>query len=486
MKKLISAVLVLLMILSFAACSDSRGQGGDTTLPADGSTAAPVTEAEDTSPVAAGDYGKREFVILERELASGTNIYYEAFAEQQTGDVINDAILKRNMQVEEKHNVTLKSVLMETTAMKSAVAANALTDVSDYDIIMAYGGYTMYFAINGYVLDVNTLDIDFDNEWWFGSTMDETRINGKNAFAVGDICTASYTATVAIFYNRQLGTEKNVGDCYQTVTDGNWTYENYIVTGLNVTEDLDGDGMDAEDRYTFAAANWAYQPYFYGQGYNLLVKDTDGNPTISTLGETEYDVLTSIITLVNGENCWYLTKNSSSGLSTGDVFTNGNALFWTQLMVGVNAVRDMENFGILPLPKKNAAQENYISYLHTKTSLLSVPYNAGDTEMIGRIVEDMGYYSYKIIRPAYFDVLFDGIIAKDVQTTRMLDIIYANVFMDLVQPLGGVGVTVNTTVRNLLDYNMLTVQSSWNSIISKNKATLESVVKAYADLPDAD
>lgn len=481
--KICAALLSIVMTLGFAGCVKTPSDVPDTTT-----TSAPVavTTEGDSSPVEPADYENYQFKVLERELASGTSIYYEAFTDTESTDIINTALVKRNRLVEDRNKIKIVSTVIPNTSMKSAISTMVSSGDDLYDVIFGYGGYTMYFAINNYVRDMNTFeDIDFNREWWYTSTMEESKIAGKNAFAVGDICTASYTATCCIFYNKTLGAKYNVENCYRLVLDDKWTYEKFKTVGLAVTADLDGNGMDANDQYTLAAANWAYQPYFYGQGYNLLVTDSDGNPAIGNLGETEVNILEDIIELCNADTTWYLTKYQGSGMGTADVFESGRCLFWAQLMVGANKLRNMSmDFGILPLPKRDESQEKYISYLHTKTSLLSVPVtNSKDDDRTGHIIEDMAYHSWKVIRPQYFEVLFDGIIARDSETTQMLDIIYDNVFLDLVQPLGGVGLTINNAIRGLIDTNSKSIASTWKSNMSQNQKILEQVIKKYETLP---
>ncbi len=480
-------LLCLLLLLTAAGCAGrNKNKSNESTYA--GSRQISVedeTTAEITSAVEPKDYGGYEFRILERELADGTNIYYEAFSAEMNGDIINDAVWQRNSMIEERNGINMVSTVMPNNNMKGAVSTMVSSGDNLYDVIFCYGGYTMYFAVNNYVRDMNSFDcIDFSRDWWYTSTMDESKISGKNAFAVGDICTASYTATVCIFYNKTLGAEYNVPNCYEFVLDNQWTYETFKQAGLNVTVDLDGNGLDANDQYTLAAANWAYQPYFYGQRYNLISKNADGDPEITTLGEKEMDTLVDIIKLCNADTTWYLTKYKSSGLSTEQVFESGKCLFWAQLMVGAGGLRNMPmDFGILPLPKSDTSQESYVSYLHTKTSLLSVPVtNSSDDERTGHIIEDMAFYSWKIIRPQYFEVLFDGIISRDSETCQMLDIIYDNVFMDLVQPLGGVDLSINTILRNLIDTNNTSVASTWSANISKNDQILKGVIEKYKTL----
>lgn len=473
-KKFLPLFLAALMLLPlFASCGKEENKPQ--------STPSEETETLEESY----DFGGRVVRVMERELSEEINIYYEIQATEQSSDVINNALFSRNKIIEGMFNISLTSkVLSPINGTRRTEVENLIMagdQQNGYDFLMDYGGNTMYYTIKGYVRDLNQLTgLNFDNDWWYTDIMDDTSIYGKNTFAVGDLCTASYTATCVLFFNKTLATQYEIGDCYQMVFDGDWTFETFASTGLEVTQDLDGDGTN--DQFTYAAAAWNYQPYFYGRGYKLLTKDEEGNPTFGSLTEPEYDALKGIIDLVNSEYCWYLGNHPDG--STTEIFKNSQAMFWVQLMVGAGRLRNVKfTFGILPLPKRDRDQKDYISYLHTKTSLVSIPTTNANPDETALLIEKMCQQSNIYLKPAYFDMLFDGIIARDPETTRMLDIIYDNVFMDMVQPFGQVELTVDTTLRNLMDLNMGdSVKTQWNSIMGKNNTIINNqILPAYKD-----
>ncbi len=468
-------LLACLMALSgFAACSGKEQPPVDTQ---------PTQTGEDEETY---DWGNKEFTFMERELDPSVSIYYEVFTEGQKGEIINDALFRRNLLIEDTFNVKLVSMVesANNTTRRNTVT-NVLNSGDDvYSVLMDYGGNTMNYAVNGYLRDLNDFDaFDFGNSYWYSETMEDTQISGKNAFAVGDICTASYTATCVIYFNKSLAQTYGLDNIYDLVFAGDWTFEEFSTIGRDVTQDLNGDGMDANDQYMLAAANWAYQPYFYGQGYKLLSKDENGNPSIGSLREEQYDALKAIIDLCSSEDCWYLGKYSSSDMGTTDVFLGERALFWAQLMVSAGKLRDATfDFGILPLPKRDSAQERYVSYLHTNTSLLSIPISNQDAERTAILVERMCMENERLIKPQYFDALFDGIIVRDPESTQTLDIIYDNVFMDMVQPLVHVGGTIDTALRNLMDIGMSdAIVTSWERQVERTGGVLNDIIAAYEE-----
>ena len=160
--RICAALLGIVMTLGFAGCVKTPSDVPDTTT-----TSAPVavTTEGDSSPVEPADYENYQFKVLERELASGTSIYYEAFTDTESTDIINTALVKRNRLVEDRNKIKIVSTVIPNTSMKSAISTMVSSGDDLYDVIFGYGGYTMYFAINNYVRDMNTFeDITLDCE----------------------------------------------------------------------------------------------------------------------------------------------------------------------------------------------------------------------------------------------------------------------------------------------------------------------------------
>ena len=170
-------------------------------------------------------------------------------------------------------------------------------------------------------------------------------------------------------------------------------------------------------------------------------------------------------------------------MGTTDVFLGERALFWAQLMVSAGKLRNASfDFGILPLPKRDTSQQRYVSYLHTNTSLVSIPITNQKAARTAILVERMCRENERMIKPQYFDALFDGIIVRDPESTQTLDIIYDNVFMDMVQPLVHVGGTIDTALRNLMDIGMSdAIVTSWERQVERTDSVLKDIIKAYED-----
>jgi hypothetical protein len=86
--------------------------------------------------------------------------------------------------------------------------------------------------------------------------------------------------------------------------------------------------------------------------------------------------------------------------------------------------RELEDeFGILPYPKWDEGQENYITMSDGHHEAMAVPKTAGNLEAIGVVTEALCAESYKILVPAYYDVALKVKSTRDEQSIAMMDLI---------------------------------------------------------------
>ena len=109
------------------------------------------------------------------------------------------------------------------------------------------------------------------------------------------------------------------------------------------------------------------------------------------------------------------------------------ALFFCEYIDTFEKMRQSEiNFGILPFPKYDENQENYISASHDYgTNFLTVPIMNMDTENTGNILNIFSVMGQELITPVYYDNVLYSKTVRDVESRDMLDIIYDTKYYDL-------------------------------------------------------
>jgi hypothetical protein len=84
-------------------------------------------------------------------------------------------------------------------------------------------------------------------------------------------------------------------------------------------------------------------------------------------------------------------------------------------------------FGILPFPKLDEAQEEYLSL--SWNGFMMIPATADD-QLVGAVAEALAAESHRLTVPAYYDVLLTSKVARDEESTEMIDIIYRGAVYD--------------------------------------------------------
>ena len=99
----------------------------------------------------------------------------------------------------------------------------------------------------------------------------------------------------------------------------------------------------------------------------------------------------------------------------------------------VTLLRTMDqDFGIIPPPKFDENQSNYYVTVDTWcASPVSVPITVKDKEITGLILETLAYESRYLLLPAYYDVQLKTKLARDDESSAMIDIILNNRLYDL-------------------------------------------------------
>ena len=142
--------------------------------------------------------------------------------------------------------------------------------------------------------------------------------------------------------------------------------------------------------------------------------------------------------MTDDKNFYNHHKGTQALQSTDDneyrnLFSDGHGLFFWTRMDEVTTLRGMEtDFGILPTPKYEESQENYISFVSQHImGLMSIPATATDLNRTGIILEALAAESYYTLTPAYYDVALKSKASRDDESAEMLDIIFSNRVYDL-------------------------------------------------------
>jgi hypothetical protein len=90
-----------------------------------------------------------------------------------------------------------------------------------------------------------------------------------------------------------------------------------------------------------------------------------------------------------------------------------------------------DSYGILPIPKYDTNQKEYMSFVNGSTGLVMLAKTEADPEFVGAIMEAMGACNYEHVTPNMFQVVTKLQVAQDPASARMVDLVIRNRVFDL-------------------------------------------------------
>ena len=496
MKRITAILLTLLMLVMAAACTASPDKPADTTAapsttaPAD-TTAAPETTAPETEyQLPEKDMNNWELSILNTDPNTLSWANTTITVEDINGESLNDAFYNRNLALTQKYNFKLLETKQRFSDIDDTLSRNALSNNDEFDIYVLNEGYEITSI--PYVTDFNYLPvIDLDQPWWNPNATSLFDINGVQIAVAGHMSLASASRAHTIVFNKDIWAERGDGtNFYDLVRDGKWTLDKYLEIAQSIASDLNGNQQwDKDDLYGmfFGRSFKGYLMAFsVGAGLGWTTANADGEHEFTLhQNENALNLLTRLIDSWQAEGFTYDISTTAYGTDTYlTCFEDGHALFTQRVPHDIINLRSMtQDFGILPNPKMDESQENYISPCYGGASwALSKTVSEDDYENLGIILEAMAYETYCDIMPLYIENAVKTRAGRDADSAEMLDIVYNTLKYDIAGNLlmnkmqyGWMAKVFNAKSSNIL-------VSSITSDLNNYKKLIEDMYKAALDM----
>ena len=494
--KILSLLLALIMAVScFAACGGDGSEGAkdpvvtdapDTDAPENpGSTSATDTanraDVKDTVPKLdfsnAKDNEVTFFVRSDREM-----FLNEMDVEKTVNDTLTDAVYYRNATVEKRLGVEINQIATaySSSGWDQSLRNAVLTKSGDYDAAAIYASAGSALAVEG--LYYNVLDIphiNLDKPWWNKSIIEETTLFDTVYFLAGDIAISEIGFGVTLFYNKNIFNElySTTGDnLYTLVENDEWTVDKMYEYVAGAWEDRNSDGIiNIGDQlgltYANSAGDGAMDAWVAAMGIDITTM-IDGYPELTFYNEHTVDAFEKLK--------WLHLENEGTYVGASgeffDEFMAGNQLFVRAFISSGQTFRNMtDEYGVLPLPKYDKAQEDYRTLAANISSLVVVLSSATDLDMIGATLELMAAESYKQVVPAYYDTVLKGKYSDAPEDAAMYDLIVNSLtynfgFCFSTHSLEGIGSlfrVLDTDIAQKYDANKVKYQTGLDELIDK-------------------
>ncbi len=421
----------------------------------------------------------------------------EVYAEELTGEPVSDAIYNRNLSVCERLNIQF-DFIPNGTHTAAEFPAEAIASIAagsdDFSIISWQQAQALKQCLFNRILDLNGSPyLDFDMPWWNNKYMDVMQIGeDKRFFLVGDICLNTLRSTSVVYYNHSLYENLfgNPNDLYELVLEGNWTLEQYF----NMTEaayvDTDGNGKANEgDIFGSAATTVSNTEMFaYGAGFQVAQRNASGLPELVVTSEKNFDILSRLSNLF-WNNIGLTTKYDDNQMYNStvvsDLFSSNQMLFMPLWLKTCENLREMESvYGIIPYPKFDENQKEYLSLVHNCASVFCIPITSRNSDDICAILEAMCAENYRTVMPAYYDVALKRQYARDDISAQMIDLIHDTSMTDFgyaySSSIGGLGVIGRDIVGQKKD-----AASTIQSKMSSGEEGLSQLIETYLGIAES-
>ncbi|MBQ7981977.1 MAG: hypothetical protein IJ302_00265, partial [Clostridia bacterium] len=364
------------------------------------------------------------------------------------GDIVDTAIYERNRAIEEDLNVTLeffdagiKSGETGDTIRTLAMAAEDL-----YDVYTVCQWNAVMLAAEHVFLNLSDAPyIDYEKPWWSKQYIDACSVGQKHLyFLAGDVSLDMIRCISALYFNKNMLTnlDFDANELYQTVIDGDWTADKLLTYASAAYSDLNASGKaDEGDQYGLLLnSSNGMDSISFALGLQLTAHDEEHYPYLVGDREHNHNVFDKLQKLV------YETPGISPGEpeQNQQQFIEGNSLFLGGFLYTSERLRDMkDDFGVIPYPKYDETQENFISVLHDITSLMCIPVTCTRFDTTCAVLEAIAYTSYYDVTPVYYDSALKVKYSRDDITPQVIDIIrdsaatdIAYVYIDAFNSLG--------------------------------------------------
>ena len=490
MKKLLLILLTIALLLPatlLTSCEDKKKKPADTSTN-DGN------ELSDVLGFGQQDNGNEEFTIL---LNNSLEINERDFkADANASDVVSKATYDRNLACEEYLGIAL-NYIPEAGNWNSGMPKKIQDAVDSgncpYDmVVMGMNTGIIGGQISSYK---NILEMDYINlshSWWVQDLVEQNSINDQLYFISGDACVTTYAFIGCMYVNLDVASAFNINEnFYELVKSGNWTMDKFYDLLKRVERNNDGNPEFDPTKDTYGWCNYdasGVRLMWSSCDMNMIVREDDGR---FVLRESLDDKMLTFISKLKDHAD---TAPHSAYVPAGDemynAFVQNRVLFVSGMLSYMEKFKqhNIESaFAVLPLPKYDTNQEDYISTNFPSYNALYFPKIVNSPELSAQVAEYMGWYGQQHVIPAYYDEALKYRQNDDKANVEMIDLLRDTLRVTPNESYGVIGKTEKNSSVSIMSYTQATKYSLTNpdGLYSNPGSFWEKNQKEFAGLIDA-
>lgn len=473
------SLILLMSIMALCSCGGTSSENTDTKAPDSTVSDETTSEFEPDSLPSDLDFGGKTINILWWE-------ENKEFVEEQTGDVVDDALYARDRNVEERLNIKLNNIGMSYTwdtrnEYLGAIRNSVMAGDNAYDIVSGQYATMPSLIADGIFKNLMKLDyLDFSKPWWVNDLIEETAIDGKLYLVTGNITKQSIGTVCCMFGNQRLFEDFQLENPVELVKEGKWTIDKVKELATGVYQDLNNnDKQDIEDRHGVVIYNangiTAFQQSF---GIKVTTMNKDGIPELSMNTERTVDAVTKLKEYIRSSEEFYLGTDAELEANYA-IFSDGRALLTTGFFrqAGEKYNNMADDFYILPYPKYDESQERYQTRLGEANTLFGITASCTDPNMAAAVMEAMSSEGYRTVAPAYYEVALKVKYSRNDESAQMFDLIRSSVVFDF----GALYGTTNGIAFNSIKHFIAYTSEEWASYYASNENNAQAGIDKFVE-----
>ena len=380
------------------------------------------------------------FVYVEGEQGEFTHISIEP--DEDDGDPVVTALYERNRKIEEAYHVDIEAIQGATSisGLTSAITSSLAAGSEDYDVVAGYQYYDLGLARNGYLYDLNTLSdygadyLHLDRDYWGTNYINALSYNNKIYWITGDISLRYIGGMYCTFVNGDIYNKvllDTYGSIYDVVRSGDWTIDTMIAMSDAAYDDTNGsEKVDEEDRVGYVTEICDdSEAMAIAAGVKFSKTDVDGKVTIAFKTDRTVEFCNKYYELVNSTG--FLEYADASSTKSMGNFASENTLFVTNKLFQAQVyLTEMDNYYVIPLPKLNKEQADYISYLHDGCTIFGINVSTDVLPAAAATLDAMAEESHEKVSPIYYDSALKYKYTRDNDSAEMIDLIHRTLITD--------------------------------------------------------
>lgn len=428
--KIISFVLALVMVSASVLTLTSCDNGKD---PSDTTS----NGGENTGKYEGAYYNNADFgMLVSSRIKDGAESSYRFLChdEEDTDvDIVDKAVLERNRYVEDKLGVNLVFYQNEDGygTIPSYIREYNKGGIEKYQVIVHELFPLASLSVEGAFLNAKDGKyFDFSQDYWYQNYLSDLAFGTQDAvyLLAGDYFMDVLRTSHALFFNKTMLQTLNVEptEIYDHVRNGTWTQATFLNYVKLCYEDYDNDGERSEgDKYGFGYAScWGPMiPFVISAGVTFIENEEDGRPVFAMKNEKSQTVLEGL-----NDIFWSTSSYDFGEANLDNAFLSGKILFsGYQRVCSLEKFRGMTDaYGVVPYPKLNESQKEYITSSHDTTCVGAIPSISTRLDETSAVIEMLSEESGGVMDKYYEDSLKVK-FSRDDDSWEMLDYVRNNI-----------------------------------------------------------